>query len=484
LIKDLNIKYFYIIALTFILINSISIGLEFYYVPIISFILLFSYIAFFHLNTLLYLIVFLVPMSINLNSNDIKLGLSLPTEPLIIIVLFIFIYQFIAKKDFLQYDFLKHPFSIVIYLSLLWMFFTSITSQIPLVSFKYLTSRIWFIVAFYFVASVVFFQNKANIKTFIWSYVFGFIPIITYTIIHHSLYNFRQIEGHWVMHPFFNDHTSYAAMIAMFTPFIFGSIFDKELSPLKRRFVFVLFIYFLFAVALSYTRAAWLSLVVAFGVFLLVYYKVKMRVIFVLFLTVLGIFISTKDQVMMYVEKNNNRSSSNYLEHIKSAYNVTTDVSNTERINRWQCAFRMFHEKPFLGYGPGTYQFEYAPFQKKYEKTIISTNAGTKGNAHSEYIGPLAESGVLGSLLVIILLFLVIYKGIKVYHATENKTSKIVVISALLGLITYFTHGTLNNFLDTDKASAPFWGFIAIIAVIDIENKLKISKQNSPLDNE
>ena len=38
----------------------------------------------------------------------------------------------------------------------------------------------------------------------------------------------------------------------------------------------------------------------------------------------------------------------------------------------------------------------------------------------------------------------------------------------MLGLVTYFTHGVLNNYLDTDKASVPVWGFIAIIVAIDL----------------
>jgi len=44
-------------------------------------------------------------------------------------------------------------------------------------------------------------------------------------------------------------------------------------------------------------------------------------------------------------------------------------------------------------------------------------------------------------------------------------------MSIYLGLMTYFIHGVLNNYLDTDKASAPFWGFLAILVVIDLEVK-------------
>src|SRR5687767_8132862 len=82
-----------------------------------------------------------------------------------------------------------------------------------------------------------------------------------------------------------------------------------------------------------------------------------------------------------------------------------------QSLNRWSAAFNMFEERPFFGWGPGTYSFRYALFQLSAHKTIISTNAGDKGNAHSEYIGPLAESGVLGLLTFLGIVGAVIYTG-------------------------------------------------------------------------
>ena len=46
-----------------------------------------------------------------------------------------------------------------------------------------------------------------------------------------------------------------------------------------------------------------------------------------------------------------------------------------------------------------------------------------------------------------------------------------MVICSFLGLFTYFVHGVLNNYLDTDKISVPFWGGIAIIVAIDIYHR-------------
>jgi hypothetical protein len=46
-----------------------------------------------------------------------------------------------------------------------------------------------------------------------------------------------------------------------------------------------------------------------------------------------------------------------------------------------------------------------------------------------------------------------------------------------LFLTTYFVHGILNNFMDTDKAAVPNWAMCA--AFITLEISLKKSKSSS-----
>jgi putative inorganic carbon (HCO3(-)) transporter len=41
-------------------------------------------------------------------------------------------------------------------------------------------------------------------------------------------------------------------------------------------------------------------------------------------------------------------------------------------------------------------------------------------------------------------------------------------VSVFLGLTTYYLHGALNNFLDTDKVAVPFWAFTAIVVLMDL----------------
>ena len=157
--------------------------------------------------------------------------------------------------------------------------------------------------------------------------------------------------------------------------------------------------------------------------------------------------------------KNKQDSSANYIEHIQSISNVSSDASNLERINRWHSAIRLFKERPNVGWGPGTYQFVYGPYQQSREKTIISTDLGERGNAHSEYLGPLADSGWPGLLIVLTLFSTIVLYGIKVYQKAARREVRLLSLITLLSMITYFAHGIMNNFLDTDKSSIPFWGF-------------------------
>ena len=122
--------------------------------------------------------------------------------------------------------------------------------------------------------------------------------------------------------------------------------------------------------------------------------------------------------------------------------------------------------------------FKYAPFQLEREKTEISTNAADLGNAHSEYIGPLAESGILGTLSFLAIVICTIITGVRNWKRVQDKKIRILSLSLLLGLVTYYLHGLLNNFLDTDKASAIFWAFTAAIVAIDVYHRRTVFRNS------
>jgi len=475
---------FYAIAILFIITNSLVIlkGESFLFnlVPLAIIIFL---AMFFTLDKVLLLTVFMVPFSVPLKTfvPGLDFNIDLPTEPIFVGILLIFILKQLKDRDF-DKSVARHPISLAIYLYLAWRLITVFTSTMPLVSLKYFLASLWFIIPFFFLMSQVFRKEK-NINRFFWMYIIPFCIVITYTLIKHAARGFSQNSANYVMNPFYNDHTSYGAMLAMFIPVIVGFIFNKELKKSLRVIAGVVLSYFVVAIIMSYTRAAWVSLFGALGVYLILRYKINYKIVIAGLFVIIGLFFVFQDKIFFSLERNKQDSSTDLKEHIQSIGNVATDASNLERINRWNCAVRMFKEKPVFGWGPGTYQFNYAPFQFSYEKTIISTNAGDMGNAHSEYLGALSESGLLGMLSFIFLAIIIFVTAVKNYIRANSYSLKIITASTIAGLTTYLLHGFLNNFLDTDKAAIPFWGFAAIIVAVDVY-LIKQNKLEDPVKSE
>ena len=323
----------------------------------------------------------------------------------------------------------------------------------------------------------MFRDDVKNYNRYLWVFLVPLSIAAIYTLTVHAQHDFSKSSSTWVMFPLFKEHTSWGAVLAIFYPVSIYLVVRKGDLGI-RAIASVILIIMTLALVLSYTRAAWVSLIGAGIVYVLLYFKVKFSRILVLGLAGLIMLFAAREEIAKKFEGNKQDSSEQLGEHVQSISNVSTDASNLERINRWKSAYRMFEERPIVGWGPGTYMFVYAPFQKPHEKTIISTNAGNRGNAHSEYLGPLAESGVLGMVSVILLVTVLMVYGIKLYHSLDKGTLKDYTLLAILGLITYFTHGFLNNFLDMDKASAPVWGFSAVLVSIDLYYKKnsKVSK--------
>lgn len=460
--------WFYLITFLFIAINGVLLYSENYLFILFPAVLFIAYLGLFKLDVLYFIVVLLIPLSVNFDSlgSGMGLGMTLPTEPLIAGMMLIFVVKLFFSGSF-DTKIAKHPVTILIIAHLVWLLITAITSESPLVSFKYFLSRFWFVSVFYFIASQVF-QSKNNSSKLFWMYIAGFVPVIVYTFYEHSIRGFSQSSANWVMNPFFNDHTSYGACLVMFFPFLIWKLFSKKIKGLKWLLLSALFGLFMMAVVFSYTRAAWVSLLGALGIFIILKFKIKAWVIYSGIFVVGIVALLSWYELFSTLEKNKQDSSSNLTEHVASISNVSSDASNLERLNRWKSAWGMFKDRPVFGYGPGTYAFEYAPYQRVRDKTIISTNSGDGGNAHSEYLGPLSEQGLIGMLLMLGILAGTCVSAVKTYKSKGKNEFRMISFVSFLGLITYYLHGLLNNFLDTDKASSLFWGFTAIIVVMDV----------------
>ena len=473
--QSLTLVLIYGISFAFILSVVVFFGKkESYLFAMMPLLLAILLLAIYSSDKLLLLVVMLTPLSLPLTYffPGLSVDLYLPTEPFLFGLMLIFIMKMTSGYSY-DRSVLRHPVSIMIGIYLFWIFISGLTSSMPVVSFKFWLVKIWYIIGFYLMG-IKLFENRTNYQRFVWLYVGSLLLVIGYTTTRHLGYGlFDKQAAHFVMNPFYNDHTSYGAILAMFIPFLALFSFSSFYKPLHRWIAGAVLTGLVIAIFLSYARAAWVSLLAVIVIWLLILLRIRFRTVAMSALILLAVILVFQKQLVMYLERNTEESSANLFEHFSSISNISSDASNLERINRWSCAIRMFRERPVFGYGPGTYMFKYAPYQLTNERTIISTNAGDLGNAHSEYLGPLAESGFIGMLTVLALVIAVMYTAFKTYAKLHDKRMKIILLGAILGLITYYIHGLMNNFLDTDKASVPFWGFTAMIVSIDLLSSKK-----------
>lgn len=470
-LQQKQVQTVYALTALYMLMAVGSLVSEFYWLLLLPVAVLILFSAFYHLDKLYLFVAFCTPLAINLSKTDLGIGVSLPTEPILFGMMLIFLLSKMADGRY-DAEFMKHPIVILIIIHLSWMLISSFTSSMFVVSIKHYVARLWFISIGFFLAAKIFRQEK-RIRNFIWLYSIGMAATIIYTIVRHSMNGFTQMSAHWVMTPFYNDHTEYGAVLAMMLPPIAGFMFMHQKSFMYRFFAFLLTGLTLAGIILSYTRASWVGIAFAAGASLAYVFRVRTWVVVAVLAAMVVGYLIFQSTVLYKFEKTKEYSQNDYRNHIKSITNIKTDASNVERLNRWSCAWRMFLDKPVFGWGPGTYQFNYSVYQLNEEKTYISTNLGDKGNAHSEYLGPLSEQGVLGPVIFIALCIAVLYRASRVFLESPNRDLRILAISMQLGLVTYLIHGFLNNFLDKDKASIPFWGFIAAITVMDYYHRKK-----------
>jgi O-antigen ligase len=91
--------------------------------------------------------------------------------------------------------------------------------------------------------------------------------------------------------------------------------------------------------------------------------------------------------------------------------------------------------------------------------------------------------GLPGFLLFLLLGIAVIFRWFRIYATASPGFVKQYALAVTLGLITYFVHGCMNNFLETDKLSVPFWAMLAIITVLDNQNSSYTGKANHKADH-
>ena len=430
------------------------------------------YLLFFNKRWFFFLIAFTIPLSIQLKIGGGSV-ISFPSE-LMASLLAVYLLLRNLKGVRIERRLLFHPLTILLLTDLGLMIVSSIFSSIPDFSFKRTFIRIIYITVYFFLAAELLRNRKEMAGVFIILAAGMVYPVIS-SMIQHAAIGFGAHGSYQMTLPFFADHTIYGAFLAMLTPVLIATAYNRKLFGFERKhriLLWVLAAFILLSLFLSYSRAAWLSVMLLAPLALLIRFKVRFYVLLIGLLTICAIVLLNFDRISDYAIRNDARSNSKEIsEHLQSVSNIQTDASNKERINRWKCAVRMFYDRPVFGFGPGTYQYNYGKYQVRAEMTRISTFTGNRGHAHSEYMTYLSEEGLPGFLIFLAIVLFAVYTGMKLVYRAKEPADRRMALAVLLSLVTFIIHGVFNAFLDIDKMAMPVFVCMAILVRLDADRK-------------
>ncbi len=420
------------------------------------------------------LCIFFIPLSIN-SSLLPGSNMSAPSELMILLLAAVAIILGISKPVYFK-KILFHPIALLMLLDLAWMLVATLFSDMHFYSAKRSMARFLFLLVFYLLTAQ-WMVKKENMLKFFYLYSLGLIIPILVTSYHHSAYHFDPRTVFELSKPFYSDHTVFGACIAYVLPFaLIFAVKARSFNFSKATVVFLWCLFFLLLIAeiLTFSRAAWLSLVASLLMFIFLKLHLRFWHFMLVMVSLVILFFQFREPLYKMALENENISNNGEIkEHIMSVSNLNSDASNLERINRWLSAIRMYQDRPLTGFGPGTYQYAYGPYQSVYEMTHISTMAGDRGNAHSEPLTYLSETGFPGFISYLIWIIATIGFGIRAYHRSKDPFVKNMVLAALLGFITFFVHGLVNSFIDQVKMASLVFGSMAMIVVADLVSKSK-----------
>ncbi len=431
-----------------------------------------------------YLLLISIPLSTEFYFSS-SLMTDLPTEPLIVGLMIVYLIYTLGNGKSIDKKFLSHPITLIILIHLIWIIFTTVFSQLFIVSLKFLLAKIWYIIVFFFLAGGILKKEK-DFKIMFWLIFIPFFLVLCFTMLKHAMIGFSFADVNSVMMPFFRNHVVYAAITAVFIPFIIvATTWYNWRSIIKWFLIFNVF-FFLAVVYFSYTRTAYIALAIAFGAYFVIRWKlVKWVLLAASILLVFGTYhILNHNKYLDYAPDFEKAVSHKNFDNLVSATAKGQDVSTMERVYRWVAGYHMSKKDIWTGHGPGNFYNFYKKYTVTSFETYVSDNPERSG-IHCYYLMMLTDQGIPGALIFIFFTFFVLIYGEKVYHECSSPTRKHMIMGVLICQIIIDAFLIINDMVETDKIGSFFFINLAILINFDLieRNKKSLNNENSRSSN-
>lgn len=132
------------------------------------------------------------------------------------------------------------------------------------------------------------------------------------------------------------------------------------------------------------------------------------------------------------------------------------------RLPIWESTIFMITQKPWLGWGKGAFFIFYPQFRVTYY-WLARTPTDLTTHAHNEYLQIFAETGIIGLVAFLILIYLVLKIAIRKINEINNPDQRYLLIGLMTGLLGLLIHNIVCNNLQMPSSSIFMWLTIGLI---------------------
>lgn len=417
---------------------------------------------------LFWLMLLVLPLSTELQVTD-SLGLDFPDEPLLLLLTAIFFVKIIYKPSIFPTSLFKQSLFLLLILHFTWICITCFFSTNTILSVKFLLAKIWYIVPFVVMPQLLIRFQKDFSKLAI-CLLLPMLFVVLQALYRHAWYGFSFEGIKQTLFPFFRNHVNYSAMLICLLAVLYAVWkLTTSLHP-NRKWLMAGMLIGLAGLILSYSRGAWLALLLGTVAGILIHYKQIKKAIAFLFVLLgcLLVWLNTNNHYLKFSpDYQHTIFHTDFNEHLQATITLK-DVSNAERFYRWVAAFHMVREKPITGFGPNNFYDNYRAYTSNLFKTWVSNNPD-HSSVHNYFLLVALEQGLVGCILFILLFFGMIIKAQQLYHQFQNVFYRTIALTIGVILVMIGTLNFLSDLIETDKIGSLFW--LSLGLLLWLENK-------------
>ncbi len=426
-------------------------------------------LAMYDLRLSLLICVSLVPLSAEVQAGSI--GTDLPLEPVLIMTAGLGLVYVLRNAGNVSGAGIRHPISLLLLLHIGWILITALTSTVPVYSWKVFAAKLWYVIPWYVLGGLLL-SRPHEVRRAVLFLALPLAFALAYTVSRHASIGFAFDRVNEAMFPFFRNHVSYAALPSITLPFIFVGAFLFPRRSYTRWGLLALSILLLVAVQTSYTRAAYVSIVAGIAFTFVIRWRLTRLSLLVaagvatLFFTHL---VHDNNFLKFAPDYNKTITQTDFQSLVEATYKLE-DISTMERVYRWVAAGYMTAERPWLGFGPGTFTSQYRGYAIESFRTYISHNLEGSG-VHSYYFMVLVEQGWIGLILFLSLSACGLVTAERAYHGVETHEERLIVLMAAASLVINLSFQLINDMIETDKAGPWFFYSLALLVATDVRRR-------------